>query len=145
MQPPFPPVSVGMGGGSICHLCRQTERGRVTQGSHLCLFQEFFACGFFLLVFLLLLVFYYFSTCSINLLGRCRRCCGNVSLHWCRAHSSLPCVAQHCARDSRACLISGKLVCQSMKDAAGEMSLMYCEATEELAKIPSKWFAFRLK
>lgn len=50
-----------------------------------------------LCLWLFLLVCYYFPTCSISLLGRCRHCCGNVSLHWHRAHSCLPCVAQHCA------------------------------------------------
>lgn len=43
--------------------------------------------------------------------------------------------AQQCARDSRACLGSGKFLCQGMKDAAGEMSLMYFEAKEELAEL----------
>lgn len=44
-------------------------------------------------------------------------------------------MAQQHARDSRACLGSGKFVCQSMKDAAGEMSLMYFEATKELTEL----------
>lgn len=43
--------------------------------------------------------------------------------------------AQQRARDSRACLGSGKFMCQGMKDAAGEMSLMYFEAKEELAEL----------
>lgn len=38
-------------------------------------------------------------------------------------------------RGSRACLGSGKFVCQSMKEAPGEMSLMYIEAIEELAEL----------
>lgn len=32
-------------------------------------------------------------------------------------------------------LSAGKFVCQSVKDSAGEMSLMYFEATEELAEL----------
>lgn len=42
-----------MGVGSICHLCRQTERWKFSQGSHFCLLQEGLF-GLFFLFFILL-------------------------------------------------------------------------------------------
>lgn len=128
MQPPFPLVSVGMGGGSSCHLCRQTERGRVRQGSHLCLFQEeLFACAFLLGFFFFFL--FNFTTWNINLLGRCRCCDGNVSLHSCSLWpievrlSSAPGTVGHV-------WVLGNLCAKVWK-----MSLMYFEAKEEFAEL----------
>lgn len=63
----------------------------------LCLWVVLLVLGFFRLVFFVFVFFFGvflgflgFFSWNINLLGRCRLCCGNVSLHWYRAHSSCP-------------------------------------------------------